>query len=96
LEKSFRTFYLPFCNYQLCNFNEFERFTRAKNRVEKTISNYKKEFNYFYNWYGDEDIGYIDQDVIISYIEFLKKEGNRKPVSINTALRHLKAIILGI
>jgi integrase/recombinase XerD len=72
---------------------EFIRFTNSKNRSEKTVSNYRKEFSKFMEWYGEDgDIHSIDSDTIISYIEYLKSQGSRKAVSINTALRHLKAI----
>lgn len=75
-------------------FQEFVRYTRARNKKEKTIQNYEKQFKKFKEWYGDKDISFINSDTIIFYIEYLQNEGSRlKPVSINTSIRHLKAII---
>ena len=56
-------------------FQEFIRYTRARNKKEKIIRNYEKQFKKFYDWYGHNDISFINSDTIIFYIEHLQKEG---------------------
>ncbi|MBC8061680.1 MAG: tyrosine-type recombinase/integrase [Clostridiaceae bacterium] len=71
-------------------FEEFLRQAKARNLASATISSYEAIFNRFYTFY-EGDIAFINNDTIMSFIEYLQKTGI-KLVSINTYLRHMKAI----
>lgn len=71
-------------------FDDFIRFSRAKNLSEETIINYQRQFRTFNNFF-EGDLLDITEDTIVEYIEHLQDK-ELAPTSINTALRHLRAI----
>lgn len=70
-------------------FEHFVRICKSKNLSDATIKNYDVQFRKFNMWYNGNPEGITD-DTIMDYVEHLKEQV--KPVSINTSLRHLKAI----
>lgn len=72
------------------SFDDFIRYSKAKNLSEETIYNYERQFRAFHNFYSG-DITQITEDTVIDYIEFMQER--LSPTSINTALRHLKAVL---
>lgn len=73
------------------SFEDFIRFSKAKNLSPETITNYERQFKAFHNFYSG-DITQITEDTVIQYIEYMQ-ERLLSPTSINTALRHLKAVL---
>jgi integrase/recombinase XerD len=72
-------------------FNEFIRYSKAKNLSPSTIRNYHREFIAFHRWF-DGNFEDINPTTIILYIEFLQ-EKNISIASVNTALRILRVIL---
>lgn len=71
-------------------FEEFISYSKAKNLADATIDSYQRQFKKFHYWY-DGDIADLSEGIIRKYIEDQQKRVS--PTSINTALRHLKAMI---
>lgn len=71
-------------------FAEFIRYCKAKNLSPVTIKDYEREFKGFHIFYNGK-IEDIAEDIILQYIEHLQSRGIAT-TTINTALRHLRAI----
>jgi len=72
---------------------QFETYCIAKNLSPTTIIDYERVKNHFIRFMGNEDfeLSEFDDDKVLDYIAYCKKQGN-KDVSINTKLRHIRAI----
>ena len=73
------------------SFEEFIRYSKAKNLAPVTILNYRREFKAFHQWYTG-NIKDISGDTVLQYIEHLQKK-DIAPTSVNTALRVLRAVL---
>jgi integrase/recombinase XerD len=71
-------------------FNDFIRYSKAKNLSADTIDSYERHFKKFHFFYNG-DIADITGDTVLDYIEHLQEKVS--PQSVNTALRHLRAIL---
>lgn len=71
--------------------DDFIRYSKSKNLTESTLNNYKKQFRKF-NLFYDGELSDINSQTVLEFIEDLQEQG-LKPVSINTSLRHMKAIL---
>lgn len=71
-------------------FDDFIRYSKAKNLSTDTIDSYEKRFKQFHFW-NDGNIADINNDIILQCIEHLQEQVSAQ--SINTNLRHLRAII---
>ncbi|MDR3599171.1 MAG: tyrosine-type recombinase/integrase [Desulfosporosinus sp.] len=72
-------------------FDEFIRYSKAKNLAPITLTNYQREFKSFHFFYNGS-IQDISGDTVIQYIEYLQKR-DIVTATVNTALRHLRAIL---
>jgi len=72
-------------------FMGFINHCKVKNLSSSTIKNYNYQWMQFTKWFDSDTVICISQDTIASYIRYLQGKGLR-PESINTALRHLRAI----
>jgi len=73
-------------------FEDFIRFSKAKNLSVDTIDSYERRFKKFHFWY-DGNIADITGNTILDYIEYQQNEGKVSLTTINTDLRHLRAIL---
>jgi len=76
-------------------FEQWRIHAEARNLAKATIRSYTTQFQKYYQWskikgYEIED---ISTSTIEEYIIDLKKSGTVRIASINTALRHIKALI---
>lgn len=72
-------------------FEEFIRFSKAKNLSASTIRNYQREFRAFHQWYSG-DLLDISASTILSYTEHLQQK-DIATASVNTALRVVRVIL---
>ncbi|HEY5585918.1 MAG TPA: phage integrase SAM-like domain-containing protein [Ruminiclostridium sp.] len=70
-------------------FGEFIVHSKAKALKPTTISNYQNYFKRFTNWYTGE-VGNINENVLNQYSIYLQSQISF--TSVNSAMRHLKAI----
>ncbi|OPX43539.1 tyrosine recombinase XerD [Ruminiclostridium hungatei] len=71
-------------------FEEFVAICKGKNLSPATIRNYNFQWTQFIRWFTGDTVQEITQDTLTAYIRHL--QACIKPESINTALRHLRAI----
>lgn len=69
---------------------DFIRYSKSKNLTESTLNNYRKQFRKF-NMFYDGGLSDINPQTVMEFVEYSRGQG-LKPVSINTSLRHMKAI----
>lgn len=72
-------------------FEEFIRFSKAKNLSASTIRNYQREFKAFNQWY-DGDLQGVTASTVLAYTEYLQ-DRNIAIASVNTALRVLRVVL---
>ena len=72
-------------------FEQFIRFSKAKNLSSSTIRNYQREFKTFHQWYNG-DLQNITANTILAYTEHLQDKGI-STASVNTALRVLRVVL---
>jgi len=76
-------------------FEQWKNYAEARNLSKATIRSYTTQFQKYYKWSKDKgyEIEDISTSIIEEYIIDCKKSETVRPVSINTSLRHLKALI---
>lgn len=73
-------------------FNEFEGVCKSKNLSPSTIRNYNFQWRQFTKWFESDVVSSITQDTITTYVKYLQNKAIEVE-SINTALRHMRAIV---
>lgn len=73
-------------------FNRFQSYNEARNITDKSIYNYEYAKKAFATYMGDDfSLSDITSEKIEAYIKFCRSRGN-SPITINTKLRHLRAM----
>lgn len=78
-------------------FEEFIRFSKAKNLSSSTIRNYQRESKAFHQWYNG-DLQDISASTILAYTKYLQDKATPSgqdisTASVNTALRVLRVVL---
>jgi len=84
-------------------FNYFEKYNKARNLAQATITAYYKNYAYFNEFlkhYKEKtgidikDCNQVTEDLIIDYINFMLDEKDIKKTTINTRITHIKAFFM--
>jgi integrase/recombinase XerD len=73
-------------------FADFLQNCKMKNLAQKTVKNYDATFKKFLDFYRLEDVAFISQEIVNQYVLFLQRQLDN-PISVNTYLRNIRAIL---